>query len=259
MVAGFERSLSTLGQMPNTDRILRTLIQRIIQGCIRRTKMATAKFIRARFKAKGNSARAPGIAMSINSGIRGGLEGRVWYGEDPAVSTSVTARQRAALRRRAKKGGKVWVVMEDAINPGAGMLRRFQALDAFRQADIKGRINTLLKAALAARGLARNSWYQIAQKLGITLNSVAGGAQVAVARPSSGASYQPGNGRRIQSPQALYYELTNSYPFSRFKIGGAQILSWAIQGEMGYFRNNFKRGVFSDLQAIAKKYRGIFV
>lgn len=258
MVRDFESSLSKLGQMPNTDRILRTFIQRIIEGGIRRTKMATAKFIRARFKAKGNSARAPGIAMSINSGVRGGLSGRVWYGEDPATSSTVTAKQREALRRRAKRGGKVWTIMEDAIHPGAGMLRRFQALDAFRQADIKGRIRGLMEAALNARGLARNSWLQIAQKLGITLSSIPGGAQVARARPSSGASYQPGNGSRYEGPGQLYYEITNSYPFRHFKIDGRQILSWAIQGEMGYFRNNLKHGVFNDLAAIAKKYRGIF-
>jgi|GEM_PF-6769335 len=262
MVRGFESSLSSLGQMPQTDRILRTLSQRIIEGCIRRTRMALAKFIRAKFKAKGNSARLPGMAMSINSGRRGGVEGRVWYGEDPSVSTSVTESQRAALRVRAARsgrGGKVWVIMENAIHPGAGMLRRFQALDNFRQADVKGRLRGLLDAALRARGLARNSWLQIAQKLGITLNNVTGGQQVAVARPSSGASYQPANGSaRYEGPGKLYYELANSYPFSRFKINGASILSWAIQGEMGYFRNNFRHGVFSDLQAIAKKYKGIF-
>lgn len=259
MIRGFESSLSSLGQMPNTDRILRTLIRRILEGCIRRTKMAIAKFIRAKFKAKGNSARLPGVAMSVNSGIRGGMEGRVWYGEDPSISTSVTPKQRAALQRRAKRGGKVWTIMENAVHPGAGMLRRFQALDSFRQADIKGRIRGLLDAALRARGLARNSWLQIAQKLGITLNSVVGGQQVAAARPSSGASYQPGNGSaRYEGPKQLYYELANSYPFRHFKIDGAQILSWAIQGEMGYFRNNLKHGVFADLQAIAKKYKGIF-
>jgi hypothetical protein len=259
MVRGFESSLSSLGQMPNTDRILRTLIQRIIEGCIRRTKMALAKFIRAKFKAKGNSARGTGVAMSINSGVRGGVEGRVWYGEDPSVSTSVTDKQRAALQRRAKRGGKVWTIMENAIHPGAGMLSRFQALDTFRQADIKGRIRGLLDAALRARGLARNSWLQIAQKLGITLSNVVGGQQVAAARPSSGASYEPANGTaRYEGPRQLYYELVNSYPFSRFKISGASVLSQAIQGEMGYFRNNFKHGVFADLQAIAKKYKGIF-
>jgi hypothetical protein len=259
MIRGFETSLSSLGQMPNTDRILRTLIQRILEGCIRRTKMALAKFIRAKFKAKGNSARLPGIAMSINSGIRGGTEGRVWYGEDPSVSTSVTEKQRAALQRKAKRGGKVWVIMENAVHPGAGMLRRFQALDAFRQADVKGRIRGLLDAALRARGLARNSWLQIGQKLGISLSTVAGGAQVGAARPSSGASYQPANGSaRHQGPSQLYYDLANSYPFSRFKINGASILSFAIQGEMGYFRNNMKHAVFSDLQSIAKKYKGIF-
>jgi hypothetical protein len=259
MVRGFESSLSSLGQMPNTDRILRTLVQRIIEGCIRRTKMALAKFIRAKFKAKGNSARLPGVAMSINSGRRGGVEGRVWYGEDPSVSTSVTEKQRAALQKKAKRGGKVWVIMENAIHPGAGMLRRFEALDSFRQADVNGRIRGLLDAALRARGLARNSWLQIAQKLGITLTNVTGGQQVAAARPSSGASYQPANGSaRYEGPKQLYYDLVNSYPFSRFKINGAAILSRAIQGELGYFRNNFHHAVFSDLQTIAKKYKGIF-
>jgi hypothetical protein len=258
MVRGFESSLSSLGQMPNTKRILDTLTVRILEGCIRRTKMATAKAIQALFKAKGNSASAPGIAMSVNSGIRGGLEGRVWYGESPSVSTSVTDKQRAALQRRVRKGGKVWVVMEDAVNPGAGMLRRFEALDSLRLANIRGTLKGQLQRALAARGLARNSWLQIAQRLNLTLNRVAGGAQVARATPSNGGAYQPGNGVRVQGVKGLYYDLMNSYPFSRFKIPGAQILSWAIQGEMGYFRNNFKRGVFNDLQAIAKKYKGIF-
>lgn len=263
MIRGFEASLSSLGQMPQTDHILRTLIRRILEGCIRRTKMATAKFIRARFKAKGNSARLPGMSMSVNSGIRGGVEGRVWYGEDPSVSTSATPKQRAALQRRAKRGGKVWTIMENtagpARTPGAGMLRRFQALDSFRQADVKGRIRGLLDAALRARGLARNSWLQIAQKLGITLNNIAGGQQVSAARPSSGASYQPGSGSaRYEGPKQLYYELANSYPFSRFKIPAASIFSQAIQGELGYFRNNLRHGVFSDLQSIAKKYKGIF-
>jgi hypothetical protein len=137
------------------------------------------------------------------------------------------------------------------------MLRRFQALDKFRMARIKGTLRRLLEAALGARGLARNSWLQIAQKLGITLNRIAGGAQVAKAHPSTGASYQPGSGIKVEGPGQLYYEIRNSYPFEKFKIPGEEILSRSIQGELGYFEKNLKHGVFQDLAAIAKKYKGL--
>lgn len=256
MVAGMSHALSHFDRMPATDKIIRTFIGRILEGCIRRTKMAQVKNIRAFFKAKGNHASAPGVAMSVNSGGRGGVAGRVWYGEDPSISTTVTALQRAALQAKAKRGGKVWVMMENAINPGAGMLRRFQALDRFREADIRGRLRGLLQAALGARGLARNSWLQIAQKLGITLSRVAGGEQVARARPSTGTAYQPGGGSKVEGPAQLYYEISNSYPFSKYKIDGATILSRSIQGELGYFHTNLAKGVFDDLGAIFKKYPG---
>lgn len=254
MVRGFEQSLGHLGQMPNTDKILRTLIGRIVEGCIRRTRMASVKRIRAHFKSKGNSASAPGVAMSVNDGTRGGVGGRVWYGEDPSISDTVSAGQRAALQRKAKRGGKVWVIMENALHPGAGMLRRFTALDSLRQSNIKGVLKQRLMAALGARGLAKNSWYQIAQKLGITVKCP---PQAQRARPSSGASYSPGSGARFEGVRGLYYEITNSYPFRKFRIPGASILSSAIQGEMGYFKNNLKHGVFADLAQIAKKYKGI--
>lgn len=256
-INGIASSLTRLGEMPSTDIVLRNEIGVVVEKCIRETKLASATAIQKKFKAKGNSASAPGVAMSVNSGIRGGLTGRVWYGESPAASTTVTEKQRAALQRRADKsgrGGKVWIIMEDAINPGAGMLSRFQALDAAREAKIRGPLKKALADALAARGLARNSWYQIAARLGIAVRA---GSQVEKARPSNGATYQPGNGAKGRVAASIFYDISNSYPFHLFKIDGARILSYAIQGRIGFFNKNMELGVFKDLAAIARKYPGL--
>jgi hypothetical protein len=256
-IHGIESALTRHGELPRTDLVLRNEIGAIVEKCVRSTKIAKADAIKKLYKAKGNSARAPGIAMSVNSGIRGGLTGRVWYGEDPSVSSTVTERQRVALKRRAKKGGKVWTIMEDALNPGAGMLSRFQRLDAMREANNRGPLAKALAAALGARGLARASWVQIANKLGIAVSVTP--AQVLKAVPSTGVIYQPGNGARGRAGSAVYYDISNNFPFQRFKIDGARILSIAIQGRINYFNKNMEKSVFEDLSAIARRYPGLGV
>ena len=119
------------------------------------------------------------------------------------------------------------------------MLRRFLALDSSAKRTSGGKLRCPAHGRSSApAALARNSWFQIAQRLGLhSLTGIVGRRPVvAAARPSTGASYQTGNGYKVEGIRGLYYEITNSYPFQKFKIPGADILSRAIPGEMGHFR-----------------------
>jgi hypothetical protein len=116
-----------------------------------------------------------------------------------------------------------------------------------------------IKAAQGAGGLSRQAIVQIADSLGIRLESVKGsrlsGAGIAKARramPSNGRTYRNGTGVRKRGVVA-YVEAILRYPRAH-AIGMDVALAEVIRGRLAYFQRNLEEGVFLSAKATARAY-----
>jgi hypothetical protein len=122
----------------------------------------------------------------------------------------------------------------------------WSAIQAARARDVAVRI--------AARGLAKQSWYRIGQMLGVSVDAPSY-VKKAVAR--TGKTYpNDETARSFRENGKIGIEFDNSQPTVN-AIGGAQALQRAIDGRVQFYLTNLSHGVFMDLQAIAKKYPGV--
>lgn len=110
-----------------------------------------------------------------------------------------------------------------------------------------------LKEKLAARGLARKVWLQIAQQLGIEIK-VAG--QVVKATTPKGDYPQDASGSEAGSGSAFTIIGTSLRTYAPGIVGA---LAGAMRGRLVYFRRNLKTGVFLKAKEIARKYPGLYV
>lgn len=125
-------------------------------------------------------------------------------------------------------------------------------------------INTVrheyLMRLLAARGLAAQSWYLLAHKLGYDVKA-----------PDFVKQAIPSRNRKIHlrnvsvsrgKTGAGNYTLTieNNMPIIDVPaVNGRRAIFAAIAGRANYFIQNLYHGVFSDASEVAKKYKGIIV
>lgn len=127
------------------------------------------------------------------------------------------------------------------------------------QYDERKRVPLAKKSA----GLARQSWVQIADDLGIRLEDVPGGgispAGIAKAREAiarDGRSYKNGQGSEYGSARDFTIRLTNQLPYAS-KVRLDSILAGAINGRVKFFERNLALGVFKSLEKTLKAYPGL--
>jgi hypothetical protein len=110
-----------------------------------------------------------------------------------------------------------------------------------------------VRMILQSIGVARHTWYQIGQQLGVAhLMNVPVGVVHAV--PSNGKVYQNGTATRITSAEKLFITITNDSPTVVNRMNGAGILATAISGRIQYFQRNAQKAVFAEVSRIAKAY-----
>lgn len=115
-----------------------------------------------------------------------------------------------------------------------------------------------LRARLAARGLAKQSWLKLAHAEGLRA-SAPGFVSKAVA--STGKEY-PGNfsAARLGRGGTFGIRFKNAQPTVQTpSVRGRRIIAKAIAGRRKFFERNLREGVFSDLKAIRFKYPGVFI
>ncbi len=145
------------------------------------------------------------------------------------------------IRRHPRQGGKV-VYNLSWRYPNALWSR----MSAARLRDVKRK--------LKARGLAKQSWVLIADKLGIDIK-VPGYVRAAVA--STGKTYNEDTEvTQKMSGSSVFIHIENSQPTVN-AIGGDEALQKAIDGRVDFFITNVKHGVFNHLNSIASKYPGV--
>lgn len=112
-----------------------------------------------------------------------------------------------------------------------------------------------LAIKLAARGLSKKSWYHLAGQLGGTSARVPAYVLEANYRgndhPENASSTYGGVGDEAT------LSILNSSPIVQAAGGRGALLS-AMQGEIGYFRQNLAHHAFRSIESRAKAYPGIF-
>lgn len=114
----------------------------------------------------------------------------------------------------------------------------------------------VLAAKRGARGLAKQSWFQIGQLIGKVVRVP---AFVPAAKPSDGkirpdavsVAVVRNLGRFGIRIANFLPTVTNSY------VGGARALNRAITGRVRYFTMSLKKGVFTSAAQIARRYPGV--
>jgi hypothetical protein len=118
---------------------------------------------------------------------------------------------------------------------------------------LKARRRMLIERTIAARGLAKKSWLDVADALGIKID-VPG--YVRSARARTGKEYKNAIVKQVVSKDKIQIDITNAQPTVN-AIGGARALSAAIQGRISYFNRNAEHAVFADVKKIARAYPGL--
>lgn len=112
-----------------------------------------------------------------------------------------------------------------------------------------------MKELLARRGLAKQSWYALAEALRLPI-SAPGYVRKASVR---GSQYpQQVTEKQEGARGRLVITITNSM-ITMIAANGKGALAKAINGRTGYFRRNLRRGVFDRWREIAKRYPGLDV
>lgn len=119
---------------------------------------------------------------------------------------------------------------------------------------IKVRRDAMLTRKLAAVGITKRSWVDIAEKMGQQIN-VAGFVQTARVEPNTSANTET---RGVASTSSFIRSIKNQSPLLDMPATqGIRAFFAAVAGRVNYFHTNVKRAVFTDLADAARKYKGM--
>lgn len=248
--AKFSESIRTLSKLTGFSERTVTLAECgiVLKTCAGRTKVAAPKTIdvRAQVRALRTLGLTGGASnreanVSINAGLRGPY-GKVFLRKKDGVGWRRTHNAGfQVINRHYKKGD--WIDIQEAI------------ADANREMD-KAR-----RAGQQSAGLSRQSWVQMADDLGITLEDVPGGGisaaglkKARAAMASNGKVYANGYASATDDPgRAFYATLTNRLPYWP-KLHFDSILAGVIAGRAKFFQQNVERAVFASYAETVRKY-----
>lgn len=250
--AKLSESIATLAKLQGFSEQTVTLAECgvILKTCVGRTKVAKPQAIErgarlATLKRLDLTRSAGPESVTINAGIRG-PHGRVWF---------------RTKKDKFQLGGQV---SDDGqkFTPSKYHFKFENFIDIKEAANDYGlAIRRAMPAAQKAAGLARQSWVQIADDLGIILEDVPGGgasaAAIAKARTalaSNGQSYVNGIGTPAYvENKSFVATMKNSLPYN-VKAGLDSILTSTLAGRAKFFEQNVARGVFNSQAETVKKY-----
>ena len=105
----------------------------------------------------------------------------------------------------------------------------------------------------ARRGLSKLSFLTLGKQLGLSVKAPAYVSKAKV----NGKEYPQkvkAEEKKQSGTEVIY--LTNNMT-TALAAGGKKAILKAINGRVGYFKNNLRKGVFEKAETIAKKYKGI--
>lgn len=118
---------------------------------------------------------------------------------------------------------------------------------------LQARRQQLIDRRRAARGLAKKSWWQLAEALGLRIEV---SEYVPSAIATTGKDYNDTSVARVTNERGVSITITNAQPTAN-AIGGARALHVAIQGRLKYFSRSCELAVFAEMQKIARQYPGL--
>lgn len=250
--AGFDQGIRALiaAAPVSMKRVLRAEAGSILKACAGRTKVASATAITTNERLRivkdlgFNGGNREGD-IYINAGIRGDF-GKVWRRTRGRKGFQQThAAGFKPLNRHF--GDKAWIDLQEAV------------------ADFKIQAGKRIPLAKKSGGLARQSWVQIADTLGILLEMVPGGglsgaglAKARAALNSKGAAVQNGFSEQEARQHGFLLRIINRLPYGT-KAGLDAVLVTVMNGRAAYFQQNLARGVFGDQAKLLRAYPGLTV
>ena len=249
---GFDQALRALvaAAPVSMKRVLRAEAGSILKACAGRTKVATAQTITTNERLRiikdlglnGGNRKAD---IYINAGIRGEF-GKVWRRTRGRQGFQQThAANFKPLNRHF--GDKAWIDLQEAV------------------ADFRIQAQKRIPLAKRSAGLARQSWVQIADSLGIALETVKGGglsaaglAKARAALTSQGRTVQNGFSDQEARQHGFLLRLINRLPYGP-RSGLDAVLQSVLAGRAAYFQQNLARGVFADQAKLLRAYPGLTV
>jgi hypothetical protein len=239
------------------EQVLRGEAGIILKACAGATKVATAaqttKRARLRYlrdeQLTGKNSMVP---VTVTAGAkRGTVYGRVhlrtstgyWRRTHDAVFRPVAGMPSSRKKRGDHYSDHDWLLLQSTI------------------ATVRAGIRPAVAAGKRTIGLARQSWVQIADSLGIRLETVRGGgtlsaggiAKARAAIASNGSSYVNGLSRTERSQKNVILTLINRYPRNR-KAKMDITLAKVLVGRLAFFEKNLRLGVFQSIAATARAY-----
>ena len=149
------------------------------------------------------------------------------------------------------EGGKSWHDMSKK----RWSLKRWQLFLHYNGRAKKLRARQL-EDSMAARGLAKKSWYQILLQMGLDTDGIP--AYVGKAKGPGDRSYAESLAKEILEQAAFYIEVRNWNPLMVGRLNGNAIIQGAIADRLKAFSIEMEKGVFADMAMRAKRYPGIF-
>ena len=155
----------------------------------------------------------------------------------------ITARVQGTVART--YNGKTYLM------PGSAYTSKGWKLPDAIWAGIQEQIKNSIAKRKEARGLAKKSWMQVAESLGISISVP---AYVEKAKTTGGDYPQNATGAEKTDGSGFFIELTNSRTYS---ASVRDAIRAAMRGRTNFFKKNLRLGVFKKTSDIAAKYPGI--
>jgi hypothetical protein len=155
----------------------------------------------------------------------------------------ITARVQGTVART--YNGKTYLM------PGSAYTSKGWKLPDAIWAGIQKQIKNSIAKRKEARGLAKKSWLQVAESLGISISVP---AYVEKAKTTGGDYPQNATGAEKTDGSGFFIELTNSRTYS---ASVRDAIRAAMRGRTNFFKKNLRLGVFKKTSDIAAKYPGI--
>lgn len=264
-VSGFTGMIGELSKIAGRDYfdVLLPQIGALLKACINRTPVRTVGQIAKRVSARGSYIEfADGTIISVwKKAISETLDGDRTSAPgmffDESTYPQYSKRWPKNSRQPAISGGKSWHNMDTHRWSDARWARYKEKL-RLRAAAMK----QWMEAGKAARGLARKSWWQIAEDLGLDPGIAAAYVRQAHATGENGdiRPFKEGFAAKLLEQGAAIIELRNTNPLLvEGRVDGEGILLGAMRDRQKAFLIDLEKGVFDDLERRAQRYPGIFV
>ena len=252
-VDGFNRLLGDLvqigGPASNAAAVVKGEVGSLLDACMRYTPQATQKKIRVRASYRFNgkyAIRGSGdLKVTMNTGDRKGeaFAEHVWLRSGGKFYI---------MRGPGRWGGRS--APEGAHWPDR-IWQQYQSLVDQSPEELAQLEKRWIAQALASQGLARQSWSQIAEALGLTLHGADG---VRSAKGSDGRDYRNGTATKESTRDRTVFTLSNSMPaLVSGRLDGESIITRAFAAREKAFDTALEKGLFQDVEFLAKRYPGL--